>query len=169
MNTTVMTANWIKRVADDERQRDAVRVRESESAARKATLVRLNGQRLIDELRATLARDIAAFRDEFAGDDTRDIVIEDIESAVGFVMRKPAPAAVSLTIAPNLEGAVMVCHYRFTPTNGLPPREERFDVVFAGNGGETLQMKHHGTGQVFPTADALSEFLLVPVFTGRPR
>jgi hypothetical protein len=30
-------------------------------------------------------------------------------------------------------------------------------------------MKHHGTGQVFVTADALSEFLLVPVLTGRPR
>jgi hypothetical protein len=30
-------------------------------------------------------------------------------------------------------------------------------------------MKHHGTGQVFVTPDALSEFLLVPVLTGRPR
>ena len=32
-----------------------------------------------------------------------------------------------------------------------------------------VQLKDHGTGQVFATADALSEFLLVPVFTGRPR
>ena len=30
-------------------------------------------------------------------------------------------------------------------------------------------MKHRVTGQVFGTADALSEFLLVPVLTGRPR
>jgi len=30
-------------------------------------------------------------------------------------------------------------------------------------------MKHHGTGQVFATTGALSEFLLVPVLTGRPR
>jgi len=169
MATTLMVANWIKRVADDERQRDAVRVRETEMAARKADLVRLNGQRLIDELRATLVRDVAAFRDEFAGDATRDIVVDDIEPGGGFVVHKPAPAAVSLTIVPNLEGAVMACHYRFVPTNGLPPREERFDVVFAGDGGETLQLKHYGTGQVFPTCDALSEFLLVPVFTGRPR
>ena len=64
----------------------------------------------------------------------------------------------------------MVCHYRFTLPNGLPPREDRIDVRFAGgDGSETLQMKHHGTGQLFPTADALSEFLLVPVLTGRPR
>jgi hypothetical protein len=169
MTTGVMVANWIKRVADDERLRDAVRVRETEMVARKADLVRLNGQRLIDELRATLERDVAAFRDEFVGDPGRDIVVEDVEPGGGFVVRKPAPAAVSLTITPNLEGAVMACHYRFMPTNGLPPREERFDVVFAGDGGETLQLKHHGTGQLFPTRDALSEFLLVPVCTGRPR
>jgi hypothetical protein len=54
-------------------------------------------------------------------------------------------------------------------TNGLPPREDRLELVFAGNGGETLQLKHHGTGQVFASADAISEYLLVPVFTGRPR
>jgi len=33
----------------------------------------------------------------------------------------------------------------------------------------TLHMKHHGTGQMFATADALSEFLLIPVLTGRTR
>ena len=59
--------------------------------------------------------------------------------------------------------------YRFTLTDGLPPREDRVNVMFVGDGGETLQMKHHGTGQVFATADVLSEFLLVPVLTGRPR
>jgi hypothetical protein len=87
----------------------------------------------------------------------------------GFVVHKPAPAAVSLAVTPNLEAATMACYYRFTPTNGLPPREDRIQVMFAGDGGETLHMKHHGTGQVFATADAFSEFLLVPVLTGRPR
>jgi hypothetical protein len=51
----------------------------------------------------------------------------------------------------------------------MPPREDRIDIVFTGDGGETIQMKHHGTGQVFTTAEALSELLLVPVLTGRPR
>ena len=87
----------------------------------------------------------------------------------GFVVRKPAPAAVSLTVVPNLDAATLVCHYRFTSTDGLPPREDRVNVMFVGVGTETLQMKHHGTGQVFATAEGLSEFLLVPVLTGRPR
>jgi hypothetical protein len=169
MSTSVAVADWIKRIADDERRRDSVRVKEDELAARKADLVRRNGRRLLDELRATVTRDVGAFRDEFAGDRARDIVVESTAPDGAFVVRKPAPAAVSLTVTPNLEAAAMVCHYRFTLPDGLPPREDRIDVVFAGDGGETLQMKHQGTGQVFATADALSEFLLVPVLTGRPR
>ena len=168
-NTSVAVADWIKRIADDERRRDAVRLKEDELSARKADLVRRNGRRLIDEVRAALARDVDAFRSEFAGDLARDIVIEDTTSDGGYVVRKPAPFAVSLTVTPNLEAAAMLCHYRFTLANGLPPREDRIDVMFAGDGGDKLQMKHHGTGQVFATPDALSEFLLVPVLTGRPR
>jgi len=169
MSTSVAVADWVKRLADDERKRDAARLREDESAARKADLIRRSGRQLIDELRAAVTRDVAAFRDEFAGDRARDIVVDATPPDDAFVVRKPAPAAVSLTVSPNLEAAALRCHYRFTLTNGLPPREDRFDVVFAGDGGETLLMKHDGTGQVFPTADALSEFLLVPVLTGRPR
>lgn len=169
MSTVVAIADWIKRVADEERQRDAVRNRENEATAQKADLVRRNGRRLIDELRAAVTRDIQAFRNEFAGDRAREIVVDATPPDGGFVVRKPAPAAVSLVVTPNLDAAVLACHYRFTLTNGLPPREDRIDVLFAGDGGDTLQLKHHGTGQVFPTADALSEFLLVPVMTGRPR
>lgn len=167
MSSGVAVADWIKRIADDERKRDAVRAAEEEAAARKADLLRLNGRRLIEELRATVTRDVEAFRNEFVGDHTHDIVLEATGPEGGFVVRKPASPAVSLTVAPRLESVVMGCHYRFTPTNGMPPREDRVELVFDGE--ETLQMKHPGTGKVFATADALSEFLLVPVFTGRPR
>ena len=169
MSTTVAVADWIKRIADDERSRDAARAREDEVAAQKADLVRRHGQRFIDELRTTLTRDLDAFRGEFPGDAARDIAIETTGADGGFVVRRPAPAAVSVTVTPNLEAAAMVCHYRFTLAKGFPSREDRVDVIFARDGGETLQMKDHATGRVFATADALSEFLLVPVLTGRPR
>ena len=169
--TNVAVADWIKRIADEERRRDTARAKEDEMAARKVDLIRRNGRRLIDELRATVTRDVEAFRSEFSGESARDIVVDETMPDGGFVVRKPAPTAVTLTVTPNLEAATMVCHYRFTLTNGLPPREDRIDVMFSGDGGEseTLQMKHHGSGQVFSTADAISEFLLVPVLTGRPR
>lgn len=169
MTTSVVAADWIKRVADDERRRDAERIREHEMIARKADVVRRHARRLIDELRATVTRDAEAFREEFAGDCARDITIETTPADGGFVVRKPAPAAVSLTVTSSPDSASMVCHYRFPLTNGLPPREDRIDVMFAGDGGETLQMKHLATGRIFATADVLSEFLLIPVFTGRPR
>jgi hypothetical protein len=169
MSTSVAVADWIKKIADEERKRDSVRVKEDEVAARKADAVRRDGRRLIDEVRAAVTRDVEAFRQEFPGDSTRNIVVDVTAPDGGFVVRKPAPAAVSVTVIPNLEAAAIVCHYRFTLTNGLPPRDDRVDVTFAGDGGETLQMRHHGTGQVFATADRFSEFLLVPVLTGRPR
>lgn len=170
MTTSATAADWIKRIADDERERDAVRVREHEAAARKADLVRRNGRRLIDELRAAVTRDVGAFRDEFPGDAARAVVVDTTAASDGgFVVRKPAPAAVMLTVTVNLESAAMVCHYCFTLADGLPPREDRVDMMFAGDGGETLQLKHHGTARVFASADALSEFVLVPVLTGRPR
>ncbi len=169
MSTTVAVADWIKRIADDERMRDATRLREDEAAARKAELVRRNGRRLIDELRTAVVRDVDAFRSEFAGDPVRAIVVDATVPDGGFTVRKPASAAVSLTVTPNLDAAVTVCTYRFIVRDGMPPREDRIDVLFADNATDTLQMKHRGTGQVFATADALSEFLLVPVLTGRPR
>ena len=168
MNTSIAVASWIKRIADDERRRDAVQIKEDETAARKADLVRRNGRRLVDELREAVTRDVEAFRDEFVGDHARDIVVEAAGTEGGFVVRKPAPAAVSLTVTPS-PGAAMACHYRFTLPQGLPPLEDRIDVMFVDNGGETLHMKHHVTGQVFSTADTLSEFLLIPALTGRPR
>lgn len=169
MSTTVVVADWIKKIADDERRRDAIRLKDDETAARKADLVHRNGRRLLDDLRATMTRDLDAFREQFAGDPSRDMVVEATAPDGGFLVRKPPPAAVSLTITPNLELAAMVCHYRFTPTNALPPREDRIQIMFADDGSETLLMKHQGTGQSFPDADALSEFLLGPVLTGRPR
>jgi hypothetical protein len=169
MSTSVVVAEWIMKIADDERRRDAIRLRDDEMAARKADLVRRNGRRLLDELQTTMSRDLDAFREQFAGDPGRDMVVEATAPDGSFIVRKPAPSAVSLTVTPNLESAAMVCHYRFTPTNALPPREDRIHIMFSDDGSETLQMKHHGTGQVFASADALSEFLLVPVLTGRPR
>jgi hypothetical protein len=165
---TVVVADWIKRLADEERRRDAVRLGEEQAVARKAALVREDGPRLVAELRATLARDVEAFRQEFAADRSHDLSFEDVVDG-GFIVRKLTPTTVSLAVNPNLSQASVTCQYQFTFKTGMPPREERFELLFGGDEQEKLQITHHGTGRVFATPDALSEFLLVPVFTGRPR
>jgi len=166
-----MTGEWITELAADERKRDAVRLRATNAATRKADLVRAHGRRLIDELRTTVVRDIEAFRGEFPGDPGRDILLEAVQPDGGFVVRKPECPTAVLRVAPHLSGAAasVSCEYQFTLTNGLPPREDRVEFMFTSSDDDTLQIKHHGTAQVFANADALSEYLLVPVFTGRPR
>jgi hypothetical protein len=164
----VMVADWIKRLADEERKRDAVRLGEEQAVARKAALVREDGPGLVAELRATLARDVEAFRQEFAADRSHDLSFEDVADG-GFIVRKLTPTTVSLAVTPNLSQASVLCHYRFTFRTGMPAREERFELLFGGDELDKLRITHHGTGRVFATPDALSEFLLAPVFTGRPR
>lgn len=163
-------AEWITRLAADERKRDDARSLVAAAAARKERVVAAQGQHLLDELRATIARDIEWFRSEFPGDPTREILFESVEADGRFAVRKPRYPAVALTVVPHLSAASLTCVYRFTVANGLPPREERIELLLMSDSGDdTLRVKHHGTGQVFAGADALSEFLLVPVFTGRPR
>lgn len=73
------------------------------------------------------------------------------------MVRKPESPAVSLDVAPHLEAGMVGCSYHFTSTNGLPPCEDRFELVSAGDGAEKLQITHLGIGQLFAGADALSE------------
>src|SRR5215212_8664667 len=162
MSTTVAIDTWVKRLADDERMRDAIRREEEDSGSRRAELIRLNGRRLIDELRAAVLGDVEAFRAEFPGDASRDVTVAAFGGDGGFVVSKPPRAAASLTVTPNLDAAAIVCHFRFMLSDGLPPREDRFDVTFASPPEERLLMRHNGTGQVFATPEAMSEFLLVP-------
>jgi hypothetical protein len=169
MPETLEIAAWITRIAVDERQRDAASADLRDTAARKAELVKVHGRRLLDELHATLVHDIGGFRAEFPGDLTRDIVCGAAQPDGGFVVRKPESPGVSLTVAPRVGTASIGCAYHFRFPGGLPPREVSFDLVFEGERVDTLQFKHHTTGQIFATSGALSEYLLGPIFTGRPR
>ncbi len=167
--TVRMTGAWITRLAEDERKRDEVRLRAAEVDARKAEFARVHGQRLFDELRTTLVRDIDAFRGEFPGDSAREIIFDAVLSGGGFVVRKPRSPSAILTVSPHLLTASISCEYQFTSTNGMPPRVDRLDFIFTSVADDTLHVKQQGTGQLFTNADALSEYLLIPVFTGRPR
>jgi hypothetical protein len=163
-----MTNDWIARLADDERKRDALRSLELEVAARKAELVRRHGPGLLHDLHATMTQDVDVFRHEFPDDQARDIIVDN-EQEGGFAVRKPGHPAVSLSVAPRWAAAAVGCRYCFTSDNGMPAREDRFELVLAPQGDDAAQFKHHSSGQVFGTVEALSEYLLTPVFTGRPR
>src|SRR5436190_10850154 len=164
-----MTREWITLLAADERKRDDERSRVANAAARRAELLRNHGQQLLDELRSTVERDLDLFRSEFPDDAARAMTFDSTQPSGGFLIRKSVHPAAELSVTPHLTAGSVKCEYRFTPNNGLPSRDDRIDFVLTSGTDNTLLLKHPGTGQVFSNADALSEFLLVPVLTGRPR
>ena len=83
-------------------------------------------------------------------------------------MRRTAYPSVTLIVAPQWDSATLGCEYRFTPAADRPVRQDRFSLVFEPVGNEA-RFKHQNSGQVFGDVHALSEYLLTPVFTGRPR
>jgi len=97
-----MSDDWIARLADDERKRDDVRLRAAAVAAKKSALARAHGRRVVDELRATVLRDVDMFRHEFPADPTRAIVVDDARPQGGFVVGKAQHPAVSLDITPRI-------------------------------------------------------------------
>jgi len=101
-----MPTDWIKRIAEDERKRDDASLRGTEAAARKADVVHVHGQRLLDDLRLTVARDIGAFRHEFPSDQVREIVFDPVQVGGGFAVHKPRYPTASLNVAPNLDAAM---------------------------------------------------------------
>ena len=158
---------WITRLAGEERQRDAVVALARTAAVRDAELVTEHGPRLLESLGLIIAGDVARFRDEFPGDPVRHLAL-DIAEHGGFEARRSGYPTVVLTVSPQWTSGVVACRYRFTPSAELPVREDRFTLGFTPHGGDVC-FKHQGSGEVFAVLHALSEYLLTPLFTGRPR
>ena len=136
--------------------------------------MRVHDQRLLDTLRATVARDIEAFLDcEFPGDGARrGITLENSRTDGGLVVRPTTrlPTA-TLNICARLDsdrrsGTDTVASRR----DGLAAsRGSHRGLVFIGDGDQSLVIEAPRHRTVFANADNLSEYLLLPVFTGRPR
>jgi hypothetical protein len=158
---------WISRLAGEERERDAVIALARNVAARDAALVTAYGPRLVESLAMTIAGDVARFREEFPDDRVRHVAI-DMAADGGFEVRRSGYPAVVLNVTPRWTSGVVACRYRFTPNADLPVREDRFALGFTPLG-DDAGLKHQDSGRVFADLSILSEYLLTPVFTGRPR
>lgn len=159
---------WITRLADEERRRDAVIATARDLAARETAFVVAHGRQLTDALATTVASDVEYFHHEFPEDTFRHLTI-DAGADGGFVVRRSAFPSVQLTVTPQLPAARIRCQYQFTPGPDLPTREDHFLLVFTPAAGVDARFKHQDSGHVFASVQVLSEYLLTPVFTGRPR
>ena len=161
---------WIARLAVEERERDATTAAARNAAARDAALVTTQGPRLLESLATIVSNDVARFREEFPDDPMRQMAV-DLAADGGFEVRRSAYPTVALNVTPKWTSGVVACRYRFKPSADLPVREDRFllGVASLGPVGDDAYFKHQGSGEGFASLPALSEYLLTPVFTGRPR
>ena len=158
---------WIARLAVEERGRDAATALARNAAARDAALVTSHGPRLLESLATIVSNDVARFREEFPDDPVRHMAV-DLVADGGFEVRRSAYPTVTLNVTPQWTAGVVACRYRFKPNADLPVREDRF-VLSVAPLGDAAYFKHQGSGEGFASLPALSEYLLTPVFTGRPR
>ena len=166
--TVRMTGAWIIRLAEDERKRDEVRLRAADVEARKAELVRVHGQRLFDELRTTLVRDIDAFRKEFpvirpARSSSRPLRVREASWFANHEVRRQF--SLSRRTCPRPRSVASIGSPRPTACRRVKIGSTSSSPAWLTT---CCTSNSRCTGQVFTNADALSEYLLIPVLTGRP-
>ena len=158
---------WIARLTVEQRGRDAVAASARHTAARDAALVTAHGPQLLESLAMIVSSDVARFGEEFPDDPVHHMAV-DLAADGGFEVRRTAYPTVALNVTPQWTSGVVACRYRFKPSADLPVREDRFALGVSPLGDEAC-FKHQGSGEGFASLPALSEYLLTPVFTGRPR
>jgi hypothetical protein len=159
-----MPQNWVARVVDEERRKDQTHSREVAAAVHNAEAARLHLQCLMVALKDRVARDVEAFARELPD---RRVSFEMCAFDDGFDVRRDCYPEVHLTVTPNPHDGSIRVQYLFASADGLTaPR--LLELVPDGEYGFAVRMKD-GSRQKFGDLEQLSEYLLVPLFTGDSR
>lgn len=157
--------DWVKHFAAEERQRDQVRRREAAAAAWKAEYVEFHLRKIVDLLADRVARDVEAFAREFP---ERGLTFREDPGSQGFIVRREHYPEASLTLHPDMGAGTITASYVFASQSGThTPKAQILEL--GGQTVDTLHFRNEAEQQAFRTIAQLSEYLLVPVFTGRPR
>jgi len=160
-----MAKGWVKRFAEEERRRDVSDRREVDALEHEADAVRAQNRALLDALRAQVARDVRAFAREFPD---RAITFEPGPLDGGFIVRRGHYPEVDLTVAPTDAAATISVQYLLASGSGTLAPKPR-ELVVAGHDADAAHFRDEEGQQAFLKIEQLSEYLLVPVFTGRLR
>jgi hypothetical protein len=156
--------DWVAHFVEEERHRERVQSREAASVAQQAENNVAHVRTLMDLLRARLLGDAEAFAKAFPD---RKISQEDHPGGALTVRRGHYPE-VRLTVEPNPNAGTITVDYVFTSQSGvLTPKPMVLEL--AGDPAGRPDFRDDAGQHAFRTIAQLSEHLLVPVFTGRPR
>jgi hypothetical protein len=157
--------NWVKHFTEEERQRERAHSRNAAATAHGIDDIEFHLRSVVDSLTARVVRDVEAFAREFP---ERGLSFELNILDGGFTVRREHSPDAKLTVEPNMKAGTITVNYVFASQSGtLAPKPKVLEL-----GGLTIESLHFRdeSGQhAFRTIGQLSEYLLVPVFTGHPR
>jgi len=156
--------DWVAHFVEEERHRERVQSREAASAAQQADNNRAQVRTLMDLLRARLSGDIEVFSKAFP--DRK--ISQDDHPGVGFTVRRGHYPEVKLTVEPHPNTGTITVDYVFASPSGVLTPKPMF-LELAGHPTGQPHFRDEAGQHAFRSVAQLSEYLLVPVFTGRPR
>jgi hypothetical protein len=119
---------------------------------------------LMDALRTRLASDVQRFAEAFP---ERKISVDD-QAGPDVTIRRGHYPEVRLTIEPNLDAGTITINYVFASRAGVEAPKPAI-LELSGQDGGPAHFRDHTAQHAFRTIAQLSEYLLIPVFSGRPR
>jgi len=151
--------DWIDALGSDEEKRRKSEELHTQSQFRRAEIIRLKRNALWESLMAVINRDVEKFRTTFKG--RRSVEMTTV-SELGFRLFKSPYPTVLMDAEIPLNGTSIKVSYSRT-FNQISPME-RVDETFelTVDRSDNLVIAHNG--RVFPNLDAVSIFLLEPVF-----
>jgi len=115
-------------------------------------------------LKDRVARDVEAFDRELP---ERRVSFEECAFDEGFSVRRDSYPEAHMTVTPNPQDGSIRVQYLFASADGLSA-PKLMELVPDGEQGFAVHMRDHWK-QAFGTIEQLSEYLLVPLFTGDSR
>jgi hypothetical protein len=156
--------DWVSRFAAEERTREEAESRASAKAADRLQTMRFHVRTQLDLLDARVAQDVQAFAREFP---ERAVTMEKLSEG-GFRVHRDHYPHVTLTVEPHWDTASLHASYVFVSQAGkVAPKPIVLELD--ERSGQGSHFWHDAGQHTFRSLEQLSEYLLVPVFTGRPR
>lgn len=151
--------DWIDALGSDEEQRRKSEAERTHSQFHRAEIIRLKRSALWESLMAVINRDVEKFRATFKG--RRSVEMTTVSELGIRLFKSPYPTVLMDAEIPPHGTSIKVSYSRtFNQISPMERVDETFELTVDRS--DNLVIAHNG--RVFPNMDAVSRFLLEPVF-----
>jgi hypothetical protein len=155
------TNAWITLLAYEARIRHAADCRRSEETNARLDAVRA---RVLADLRCAIALDVEVFLHADSDRSGSALTCHDGNSAKGFAVSHTDDSICTRRLTVDLQAASLSCRYDHGGSAFSEASHQRAITIEIGNDGAVLSLWDEGLVRSFATVEALSAFLLAPIF-----